>query len=259
MHEGEPIYLDDVTEISEWSSILQKAKENENLLTPELLNAILTSPEFGNQAAEAIRRTDTFIKDGFTFGQEHGFGVYADVDRSFQITPLFEGGERSIKVNEQAYKWKRANNISGREVLSFHTHPNIYESVIFDTIFGRPTAQRDYFSGADLEIFQLSADLENIGYVDVLGLKDRKKKTGKLVFISFQNPREIGNFDPAAVYANTRNYKIANRNKVPLSVYRQAGLNATQLTIDLQSSTPLNPNQVARVSRILTRRNGSRF
>lgn len=237
----------------------EKWNEHTFPFTQEELKELLSSEEFGKRAAEAIEKTDDpklHMREQLRFGQEFGFVVFhhpGDL-RPTDISPLFEGEEKSINLYLQSEEYRRQNpNMMGSSSLIFHTHPNILPAYLLN-IFSPDTfvPESDYFSIPDLKTFKAIAEDEDTSLIFALGTGSRKNSyKGRLLLVSFNNLDAFQRFNPEAVVTKCREYKKTNRPHT--DVYREAGLNVAILNVNLKNSS-INPKEVERASTVLTNR-----
>lgn len=220
-------------------------KENKPLTQKNVLT-LLTRRDFRLKIVKSILRTQT-PPDRSLRCQEHGFTALRTLDRysrSLSLTPIFAGSPGSIDLWNLTdnYKFKNMRRL-GYAVVSFafHTHPKL-------NLRG---CGGELFSRHDLHSFgQLTSSDHSL--IFGLGFINSDMSTGSLLMISFKDYRSFCGFSPILTFRKGLESILVYYE--PVMGYRETGLNATKLNINLNSCEYLKPDQVIEASHILTER-----
>lgn len=242
------------------------SKDSDYLITEQQTAELLSSPQFSEHVAEAIRRTDQIEDTKTLLGEEYGFIGYRHpwaLDGQIHLTPLFKGDESSINIGKQANSFlKTIPYEQGIPSISFHTHPWLSSaklSRLVNEIMSQSSKRQasgyrfpDYFSRIDLEHFKNRA-LDDPSFILALGIRATEHDTsGRVLLTSFGTLDAIAHFDPLAILQITAYKKIPGKNH--LDAYIEAGLNVALLDVNLQSTSHLKADQITRASQALTTR-----
>lgn len=234
---------------------LKRRWTEEKLLSADELKELLSRKEFGQQVAEAIKRTNSTQTAKTKYrGQEFGFSVYfnrTSISSDFVLSPLFEGEETMIRTVELSHSHKKNNDIPGLPILFFHTHPN--DRLNREYIYELGTSVSKLFSRRDLTSFSLHATVWPSA-IDALGTLDNDSDEGRLLLVSFPSFKTILDFDPAAVVKDSMSIRNLISEDI-LKAYKKAGLNTFEIPVTLEGSNPLDPAKIEQASKVLTTRN----
>lgn len=246
---------------------LTEQLEGMDPLDEERVEALLLRPDFGQMVASAIWQTDhpTARSESRKRHQEFGFAgvrLVGHKDQSFQLSPLFEGDERSISLSTQSADW--ITDIDAPPTVSFnmHTHPtNLRETELFTSMLGRELGSKvatqqvvvDYFSPRDLENHLVVAQREDLSLISGLGVINTDQKSGTLILISLNTADSLSGLDTKRVFDQAARYK-QTKDKDYLDAYREAGFNAVALRVDLKGPQYFDQQAVTMASMQLTQR-----
>lgn len=268
LRQSHPLGMDQESEDRMRAQLKARWDSPESLIfSPTNLAELLSRKEFMANVVQAIEKTDQVDEEGeeMYLGREHGFVVEeADEQELFQVSELIAGNEDSInlfmnKGVDEADAEVDVDNVLGRPVLFFHTHPVLIPQLV-RMVEGKSTGKRrglfigDYFSEADIRTFRIAAHSRGPSVIEALGtinIKDLSK--GNLLLVSFRDFNSFESLDAKQSEVGAFRAKRTPGTNL-IEYYRGVGLNAVILLVDLKSDTPLGKADIEQAATILTTR-----